>query len=322
MESIRIEIGDLTDLEILSREFSLPRKELIDFHNRHCLLHEILPDHLPKYIKYLYIPADKEIQWKDKILPHSRLDLPDIPADLTYGVLIKDSFSGIQMHYLVDIQRGYENKISFTKRKMYVNGQELELMIEKLTEAASEALYPLDFSLKKNGNIDKILNAKDIQKRWEEEYLPRIKQYYVGTVADEFIGSLARFYETIDTNPEDLYTNIFYPVFFLPLYTSYPDYQKQESLRFYFSGIDQPVSYAALFSLQKAFTEQNQILIDIKGEEEENGEVGGKKGHLNLTYRVDRNTKYISSIEGELSIFYRNEEMNIYIEIYQQKSYI
>lgn len=322
MESIRIKIENLDDLDILSQEFNIPKKELIDFHNQHCALHEILPDHLPKYLKYLYIPAGKQNLWKNKNLLHSRIDLPDTPADLTYGVLIKDLSSEIQMHYLVDIRRGNENRISITKRKMYVNDQELEQMMEKLAEMASEALYPLDFSLKKNGSPDKILNGKDIQKRWKKECLPRIKQYYVGAVAHEFIGKLDRFYETVGDDPAELYPNIFYPVFFLPLYTLYPDYQKTESLSFYFSSIDESVSYDVQFSLRKIFTAQDKILIHIKGEEKNDGEVGKKQGHLNLEYRLDRDTKYISSVEGELSTFYRNEEMKIYIEIYQQKSYI
>lgn len=322
MESIRIEIENLVDLETLSQEFDIPKKELIAFHNQHCSLHETLPDQLPKYIKYLYIPADKKSLWKNSSLLHSRVDLPNTPADLTYGILIRELSSGIQMHYLIDIQRGNGNMVSMKKRKMYVNDQELEKMIEKLVESASEALYPLDFSLRKDGSADKILNAKDIQKRWKEECLPKIKQYYVGTVADECIGKLDRFYETIGDDPAELYSNIFYPVFFLPLYTSYPDYQKTESLSFYFSSIDESVSYDAQFSLQDTFTEHDKILIRIKGEEKNVGEVGRKQGSLNLEYRLDRNTKYISSVEGELSTFYQNEEIRIYIEIYHQKSYI
>lgn len=322
MESIRIEIENLIDLETLSQEFDIPKKELIAFHNRHCALNETLPDQLPKYIRYLYIPADKKRVWKNSHLLHSRIDFPDAPADLTYGVLIRDSSSEIQMHYLIDIQKGNGNRVSITKRKMYVNDQELDQMMEKLAETASEALYPLDFSLKKNGSPDTILNAKDIQKRWKEECLPKIKQYYVGTVADEFIGKLDRFYEIIDDDPAELYANIFYPVFFLPLYTFYPDYQKREPLNFYFSSIDESVSYDAQFSLQDTFTEDGKIVICIQGEEKNEGEVGRKQGSLNLEYRLDKDTKYISSVEGALSTFYQNEEIRIYIEIYQQKSYI
>lgn len=322
MESIRIEIENLVDLETLSQEFDIPKKELIAFHNQHCSLHETLPDQLPKYIKYLYIPADKKRLWKDSRLLYSGIDLPDTPADLTYGILIRESSTEIQMHYLVDIQKGNGSRISITKRKMYVNDQELEKMMEKLAETASEALYPLDFSLRKDGSPNKILNTKDIQKRWRKEYLPKIKQYYVGAIADEFIGKLDRFYATIDDDPCQLYINIFYPVFFLPLYTSYSDYQKTESLSFYFSSIDEYVSYDAQFSLQDTFTEDDKILIRIKGEEKNEGSVGRKQGTLNLEYRLDRNTKYISSVEGELSTFYQNEEIRIYIEIYHQKSYI
>lgn len=322
MKSIRIEIGNLMDLETLSQEFDIPKQELIAFHNQHCALHETLPDQLPKYIKYLYIPADKKSLWKDSHLLHSRIDLPDTPADLTYGILIRESLSEIQMHYLIDIRKEIENRISITKRKMYVNDQELEKMMEKLAETASEALYPLDFSLKKNGSPDKILNGKDIQERWKNECLPRIKQYYVGTVADEFIGKINRFYETLDDDPAELYANIFYPVFFLSLYTFYPDYQKTEPLNFYFSSIDESVSYDAQFSLQDTFTEDDKIVIRIQGKEKNEGEVGRRQGSLNLEYRLDKDTKYISSVEGALSTFYQNEEIRIYIEIYQQKSYI
>ncbi|MDN3693005.1 hypothetical protein QWZ06_12290 [Chryseobacterium tructae] len=234
MENIRIEIKDITDLDSLSREYDISKEELIAFHNQHCALHEIIPGNLPKYLKYIYIPAEKKSKWKEKSLLISQITLPDTLEESTYGILITTLLPETKIQYLVDIQRKRELIVSVVRRKMYINDQEIELMVEKLMETASEALYPLQISLKKDGRTEEILNGNEIRKRWKEEYYPKIQEYYVGEAADEIIEKLNRFYEKMSGSTEALHYNLFYATYFIPLYTSYPDYQKEEILSFYF----------------------------------------------------------------------------------------
>lgn len=323
MENIRIEIKDILDLDTLSREYDISKEELVAFHNQHCALHEIIPGSLPKYLKYIYIPAGKESKWKEKNLTISQIVLPDSPEKSTYGVLIKNTLSETKIHYLIDVQRENKNVISVARQDLYINDQKAELMAEKLMETAGEALYPLKISLKKDGRTEQILNKKEIQSRWKEEYYPKIHQYYEGGVASETIGRLNRFYETMDVSIEALHQNLFYAIYFMPLYTSYPDYQKEEILNFCFSFQEEVISYKALFSLQKTLTDHDKILIHIKGEQI-NPSFGTdlKKGSLDLLYQLHKETKSIYSIIGKLSVFHQNNENNIDIEVYEQKHYI
>lgn len=323
MENIRIEIKDITDLDSLSREYDISKEELIAFHNQHCALHEIIPGNLPKYLKYIYIPADKESKRKEKSLLISQITLPDTPEESTYGVLITTALPETKIHYLVDIQRKEKMAVSVVRKKIYVNDQEIELMVEKLIETAGEALYPLQISLKKDGRPEAVLNANEIKNRWKEEYYPRIRQYYEGEVADEAIRKLNRFYENMSGSTEVLHHNLYYAIYFMPLYTLYSNYQKEEILTFYFPSLEEVISYTAIFSLQKTLTDHDKILIHIKGEQINTPIATDlKKGTLDLIYQLDRETKSISSIVGKLSVFHQNNEIGIAIEIYQQKYYI
>ncbi|WP_160139859.1 hypothetical protein [Chryseobacterium sp. c4a] len=323
MENIRIEIKDITDLDSLSREYDISKEELIAFHNRHCTLHEIIPGNLPKYLKYIYIPADKESKRKEKSILNSQIILPDAPEESSYGVVMTTALPETKIHYLVDIQRKKKVVVSVVRKKIYINDQEIELMVEKLIETAGEALYPLQISLKKDGQAEAILNGKEIKNRWKEEYYPRIHQYYEGEVADETIWKLNRFYENMSGSTKVLHQNLFFAIYFMPLYTVYPDYQKEEILTFYFPSLEKVISYTAVFSLQKTLTDHDKILIHIKGVQI-NPPIAAdlKKGSLDLLYQLNKETKSISSIVGRLSASHQNKGINIAVEIYQQKSYI
>ncbi|WP_123912687.1 hypothetical protein [Chryseobacterium pennipullorum] len=323
MENTRIKIKDITDLDSLSSEYDISKEELIAFHNQHCALHEIIPGNLPKYLKYIYIPADKKSKRKEKSLFTPQIILPGTPEKSTYGVVMTTALPETRIHYLVDIQRKQGMALSIVRKKIYVNDQEVELMLEKLMETASKALYPLEISLKKDGRAEGILNVNEIKNRWKEEYYPRIHQYYEGKVADETIGKLNRFYENMSGSTEVLHQNLFYAIYFMPLYTLYPDYQKEEMLNFYFPSLKEVISYTVVFSLQKTLTEYNKILIHIKGKQINTPIAADlKNGSLDLLYQLNEETKTISSVIGKLSAFHQNKEVGIAIEVYQQKSYI
>ena len=322
MESIKIEIKDLVDIDVISKEYDISKHDLISFHNRNCALHELLPEQLPKYISSIYIPVEKYNQWKEKQLPASRIHLPGASEKLTYGVLIRQQPSELQMDYLIDIQRQAENKISVSRQKLYVNSNEVGMMVEKMMESAGEALYPIKMSLNKRGKPERIDNAEEIQARWTDVCRPGIRQYYVGEVADGLIARFDHFYENIEKNIESLQRNIFYPLFFMSLYDSYPDYQKKERLDFYFPSFGETVFYDAVFSLQKIFTDRGRMIVQIKGEQYyDEISLDEDKGKIDLVYQLDKGGN-IFSLTGTLSTFYDNQEIKIGIEMYRQESYV
>lgn len=318
MDSVKVKIENLLDIDDLSKKYNLSKDELIAFHNQHCELHELLPEQLPKYIPFLYIPFHLYQKWEEKELSGFQMTAPTFPGELTYGVQIIEYPSKMKMHYLVEMQRENEHTVSVTRQKLYVNDNELELMIEKLMETAGEALYPLKLSLNTKGSIKKILNREDIKKRWKETSLPELQKYYHGEVADEIITRLDHFYRDFDDSTEILYHNILYPVFFLPLYDSYSDGQKKEQLRLYFPAYNEIIVYHTTFSLQKKGRDQEKILIHVTGMQENNPE-NRQKGSLELVYNLDRETRNISSVVGTASFFHEQKEIKTEIEIYQLK---
>lgn len=322
MESIKIEIKNLVDIDSISKEYNISKHELISFHNRNCALHELLPEKLPKYISSIYIPVEKYNAWKEKQLPASRITIPGASEKFTYGVLITQQPSELQMDYLIDIRKQAENKISISRQKLYVNNNEVEMMVEKMMETAGEALYPIEMSLNKKGKPERIDNAEDIRTRWTEEYRPKIKQYYVGEVTDGLVAKFDHFYENIENGVESLQRNIFYPLFFMPVYDSYPDYQKKERLDFYFPSFGETVSYDAVFFLQRIFTDRGRIVVQVKGEQcYDEISLDEDKGRIDLIYQLDKGGN-IFSITGSLSTFYDNQEIKITIEVYRQESYL
>ncbi len=323
MQSIKIEIDNLVDINFLSEEYGISKEELILFHNQNCKLHELLPEKLPKYISHIYLPVDKYSEWKGKQLLSTHIEIPEFSGDFVYGVSIVQQPSDLKMHYLVDVKRTSENRISISRQKLYVNDEEVNLMVEKLIEIAGEALYPIHFSLDSKGGLEKINNAEEIKARWKEIYLPKIRERYVGEISEEMVAKFNRFYENLENAISSLQRNIFYSIFFLPLYDRYPNYQKEEQVEFYFSNHGESVIYDAVFSLQKTYTHRDKILIHVMGDQYyEEISLDENKGKVDLAYELDKRTQNIFSITGKLSTFYDDQETKIFIEIYRQESYL
>lgn len=58
-EYIQLKTEGLLNLEALSDEYGMTAEELVDFHNRHCSISQLLNISLPKYVEYIYIPSEK-----------------------------------------------------------------------------------------------------------------------------------------------------------------------------------------------------------------------------------------------------------------------
>lgn len=147
MESIRIEIKDITNLDSLSREYDLSKEELIAFHNQHCALHEIIPGNLPKYLKYIYIPADKESKRKEKSLLASQIALPDtsqegsMVSEIDY--LTKSSPKAIPLEIDGEFETSAGRKFTIRIYPGNVNGQEPQKQTYEIQRGREQELVKL-----------------------------------------------------------------------------------------------------------------------------------------------------------------------------------
>lgn len=314
----KVKIEGIFNLEEFSEEYEMTPEEFLNFHNKHCRFQELLTLSLPKYVEYVYIPFDK-FEIRDlKLLKRSTLDLPSVSSEKTYGVVIKFLPKDLQIHYRIKIKRT-QFHLELTKEKTYVNNQEIDKVIEQLFEKAEQVLYPLQISVKKNGGLDNINNHEEIANRWKTDCLPKLKDYYQSETTDQILKQLDRAYANLNLKKQMFERNIFYKLFFLPIYRSYPQFSKKDFLQVYFSGLAQEIGYETELILNKEYTRGNKIALKITGTEEENlFNKNRTKGEANLLYKLNKETGEIFSITGYLSTFEKNTEYKIDFQLYEQ----
>ena len=314
----KVKIEGVFNLEEFSAEYEMTPEEFLNFHNKHCSFQELLTLSLPKYVEYVYIPSDKFETRDQKLLKSATLDLPVVSSEKTYGVVIKFLPKNLQIHYRIKIKRTPFH-LELTKEKTYVNNQEIDKVIEQLFEKAEQVLYPLQISVNKDGGLENIINHEEIAKRWKADCLPKMKDYYQSETTDQILTQMDKAYANLNLKKEMFERNIFYKLFFLPVYRSYPQFLKKDFLHVYFSGLAQEIAYETESVLNKEYTRGNKIALKITGTEDENLFNKNRiKGEANLLYKLNKETGEIFSITGYLSTFEKNTEYKIDFQLYEQ----
>lgn len=314
----KVKIEGILNLKEFSGEYEMTPGELIGFHNKHCNFQELLTLSLPKYVEYVYIPSDKFEIRDRKLLKSATLDLPAVSSEKIYGVIIKFLPKDLQIHYRIKIKRTPFH-LELSKEKTYINNQEIDKIIEQLFEKAEQVLYPLKVSVKKNGRLDNIINYEQIANRWKTDCLPKLKDYYQSETTDQILTEMDLAYANLNLKKGMLERNVFYKLFFLPIYRSYPHFLEKDFLQVYFSGLSQEIGYETELVLNKEYTRGNKIALKITGTEEENlFNKNSTKGEANLLYKLNKETGEIFSITGYLSTFEKNTEYKIDFQLYEQ----
>lgn len=306
-------------MELLSAEYGMTAEELVSFHNRHCSISELLNISLPKYVEYIYIPTDQFGIRDSRLLKNTVLEIPTVSSNKVYGVIIRFLPKNLQIHYIIKVKRTAAY-IELNKEKTYVNNQGIDKIIEQLFEKAEQVLYPLQLSLHSKGSIQKILNNKDITQRWEKEYFPKLKEYYQSETTDNILEQLDKAYTDIDLKKDLFNRNIFYKLFFLPVYQGYPFFSGKDSLKIYFSSLSREAGYETEYTLNREYTRGNKIALKITGTEDEDPfNKNRSKGKVDLLYKFNKETKEIFSITGSLSTFEKEKEYTVDFQVYEQK---
>ena len=317
---VKAKIEGIFNLEEFSKEYEMTPKEVIDFHNSHCGLQELLTLTLPKYVEYVYVPSKNYRNRDLQVLKCTILDSPASKTEKTYGVIIKFLPKELQMHYEITVKRT-AIAVELVKAKTYVNNQEIDQTIEQLFEKAEQVLYPLQLSLTGNGGLNKILNSEQISNRWKNDCLPKLKDYYQSDTSDKILHQLNKAFSNVDAKKDLFARNIFYKLFFLPIYQNYPKFLKEDLLEIYFSSIGQEVSYKIDYELEKEFTRGEKIALRIKGREEETlFNKGQELGEIDLLYKLHKETKEVFSITGLMFAFEKNEMYQIDFQLYELKN--
>lgn len=314
---VKIKTKELVNLKDLATEYDIHEAKLIEFHNTHCEIFELLPKTLPKYVEFIYIPRENYEKRQAKLIASNKLELPTKPVTNVFGVILKFEPKNLQIHYKIQVERNGYN-VELRKGKTYINNKEVEKVIEQLYEKAEKAIYPLQVSIGKTGNMEKVLNEKELTKRWKEDYAPKIKEYYKSEVTDGIIIQFDKVYDDMNKNKDLFERNLFYKLFFLPIFRSYHNFEYEVQTGFYFSSLNEEFIYDIKCSLDKEYTRGGKIALYLTGNEEDNiFNKGREKGKLDLLYKFEKETHEIFSITGKISAFEKQQERIIDFQLYK-----
>jgi len=314
---IKLKINGLLDLEVLSKEYQISKEAIIKFHNQHCEIGEILPLHLPKYVPFLYLPKKNFENRNSEFVKTNDLQYPIGISEKKYGVVIKYLHKNSQIHFEVDVKRnGY--LVEINKGKNYINNTEVESIIEKLFEKAEQAIYPLKISVDKKGSFSKIENEKEILERWEKEYLPKLKEYYVGETAEEILKNMDQSFRNLKSKQIYFSQSVFYKLFFLPVYQIYSGYTKEDVFSFHFANIQNDIVYDVKYTLDKEYTRGKKIALRISGYEKHSFLIEkSEKGSVNWLYKFRKDSHELFSVTGLVSTFDNGKELKIEVQIFE-----
>lgn len=314
---IKLKINGLLDLEVFSKEYHISKEEIIKFHNQYCEIGEILPLHLPKYVPFLYLPRKNFENRNLEFVKTNDLQYPLGKSEKKYGVVIKYLHSNTQIHFDVNVKRD-GNLVEINKGKNYINNAEVENIIEKLFEKAEQAIYPLKITVDKKGSFSTIENENEIQERWEKEYFPKLKEYYVGEMAESILKKIDLTFKNLKSKQSYFSKSVFYKLFFLPVYQIYSGYRKEDVFSFYFANIQGDIVYDVNYTLDKEYTRGNKIALRISGNERDNFLLEkSEKGSVNWLYKFQKDTHELFSVTGSVSTFDKGKELKIEVQMFE-----
>lgn len=317
---IKVKQNGILNLKELSQEYGMTVEDLVNFHNKYCHIAELLTVSLAKYVEYVYLPINNYEKRQEKLLKNDELVFPSKPMKKQYGVILKFSPKNLQIHYKINIKHN-QQIVELEKEKTYINNQGINKIIEQLFEKVEKSLYPLKLSVRENGSINTIENDKEITKRWKDDCFPKLKEYYQSETSDEVLEQLDVAFSNINKKEDLLERNLFYKLYFLPIYRNYPKFKINETLNIYFSGLDEHISYIVNYSLNDEYTRGNKIALRLEGVEEENlFEKSSEKGKIDLLYKLDKKSHEISSITGFIITIERNAEYKIEFQMFELKN--
>ncbi|MCV9929313.1 hypothetical protein OIU83_16725 [Flavobacterium sp. LS1R49] len=130
-----------------------------------------------------------------------------------------------QMHYEMEInfmQDRYANNCVFeiNRKQIFIDNKAPDSKMEQIVDKAAQAMYPLRIKVKKNGEIEEILNSDVIGKRWLA-IKEGLSKYYTGEIAFKVIDKIDAVLLDEDLLLESISQNWFFHLYFKPLYVAY-----------------------------------------------------------------------------------------------------
>lgn len=140
-----------------------------------------------------------------------------------------------------------------------------ETLIGELLSHSSQALFPLRVSVNSYGFPKKLCNHAEILERWKS-FIPRLEDYYDVGKATDLLNRVSKIYKNPGYLFDSLKNDLFFSVFFLPVYGDYglSRISVIDDFEFTFTP-GQKEKYSLELEILNEYTENGKIKILVHG---------------------------------------------------------
>lgn len=312
---VKIKVEGWVSAQALAEEYEMTVDEVVDFHEAHCAVYELMMKTQDSYVHNLYLPKDKYDHRQAKLIKITRLRRSGQTERSVYGIIEEYPAKDLRLHYEVILKNGGR---CFEKGKTFINEEEVQLTTEQFFENAERALYPMHLLLNDNGSVDSIENAEEVYQRWRNDVRPNLADYYQSETGKALIEKMDEGFLSIKTNPKILQHSLFFQLFFLPVYKEYPKNERTDGISIYFEGISRMVPYDLKFELEKEYTRSGKIRLHITGSEKENIlHKDNRRGAVEIDYKFDRQNHDLFSINAKFTAYEKGKEYKVLFQAFE-----
>lgn len=173
MEFIKYEIKQGDTLESIAREREINVKELVDFHNSKAnMTQQIYGDHIPLNVKFIYLEVKNQIENKTE----ENVKSAELHARYRCEQSVMTYIAGVMVNH-IDTKREFlvhkfqEGNGNFVKTELVENiinafPEDMKEAIDLIIDIDLLACNMLAFLNPKTGEIDKLVNHKEIVEKW------------------------------------------------------------------------------------------------------------------------------------------------------------
>lgn len=174
-----------------------------------------------------------------------------------------------QIHYEVDVDilsDNYDDNCIFeiNREQFYINNKRPDSKIEQIADKASQAVFPLRIKIKKNGEIEEILNVEDVKRRWLSAK-KEILQYYKGGIIAKVINKMDSILLNDNALKKSIHQNWFFHLYFKPIYVEYTSKLRFKSI--WESPVfgNQFIEYGVIHTVKDQYDENDKITVNAIG---------------------------------------------------------
>lgn len=319
-----------TKLKELAEFFKLTPEQLKRYHNIYCPIEDLIEQEIPSHVRIVYVPPEgdelvasmMEPVKRDPISYKAKNTLSNIRNyQRVYGVIYtisENEVEKLKIHYKTSVKKE-KDIITITREEVYINNKRPDLVVEQMADKLSGVLYPLVLAINPDGTIKAIVNHKEIQERWRE-LKPKLNEYYQGEEAKGLFQRVNNIVKNKDQMLNILRGDLFFSLFFIPLYQNFDDTQKcNTEIELSIEGVIE--LFDVIFSLSREISPTEKFIVKAEGTQQliyppVDDQNRRKCAKLDFLYKLNLVDNSIFLIMGDITTVNKK----VKFECYQQRS--